>query len=234
MGIDKIEIRDHDSLLNQDWTPHTGLNIITSKNGGGKTKLLEYIYGKYHSKDRNIKALLTSIHNFKNYLEIKDYAKKNMIPPESRQFEEEYEMILKLQTEQSLINECNAFLSSLGLHIKLYDAMVKGGALYFQSRNNIVGLPLKSLSTGEKTAFILWLITKCQKIPNILLLDEFDSSMDDDIVLNFYEILESMSHKTQIFIATHRERYLVYTKEKNQQAHNISDLGRIGDAKLIK
>jgi len=86
-AIKEVVVQNHKTLPNQCWKPNVGLNVITSNNGGGKTTLLEYIHAKYN-RTHNIKALLTSIHNFKNYLEIKDYAKKNMPPPETRQFEE--------------------------------------------------------------------------------------------------------------------------------------------------
>ncbi len=225
--IKEVVVQNHKTLPNQVWSPYSGLNVLTSNNGGGKTTLLEYIYAKYN-RTHNIKALLTSIHNFKNYIEIKHYAKKNMRPPETRQFEEEYKTMLNLQADEALLKDCNAFLKKLKLKISLNEAVVKSGVLYFIT-NNGVGLSLTDISTGEKTAFILWLIKNAQKKPDVLILDEFDASMDDEIIWEFYKILKEISEETQIFIATHRKECLADDLGWSQ----ISNNGKIGNAKLL-
>jgi hypothetical protein len=133
-----------------------------------------------------------------------------------------------LQTDDALLKDCNAFLEKLKLKIRLNETIVKGGVLYFIT-NNGVGLSLTNISTGEKTAFILWLIKNAQIKPDVLLLDEFDASMDDEIIWEFYKILQEISKETQIFIATQRKECLADDLGWSQ----ISNNGKIGNATLL-
>lgn len=203
MAITEIEITDHLIFKNQVFRPFSGLNIITSNNGGGKTKLLEYI--SYTYRDRfNIKSLLTSIHNFKDYTSIDDYiSKKSMRPPQAMQFKEEYNVLAKLPNNPSMIKACNAFFEKLQLKIRLYDNMISAGTLYFQSRGIQKAIPMNQISTGEKTAFILWLITQSDVKPDVLLLDEFDSCMDQNVLTELHNILRNIEG-VQTFMTTHR------------------------------
>ena len=201
--IEKIEFKNHELFAKQIFIPHKGLNIITSSNGRGKTRLLKYISQNYNKK-HNIKSLLASIQHFKNFTTIDDYAKKTTRPPESRQFSEEYEIILKLQSDSEMIDECNSFFTNLKLNIQLNKTVALGGLLYFLSRNNKKFIPLDEISSGEKTAFIFWLITKVKNKPDVLLLDEFDSHMDEEVMNEYNNILQELSKEVQIFIATHR------------------------------
>jgi len=213
MGIKKIIFEGHEVLSdngNNPWIPNQSLNIITSKNGGGKTKLLEYIASKYRV-NHNITHISASPQHFRCFEQIVEYSKARKLtrPPESRHFTHLYPVITYLPGNKELIQSCNAFFNKLTLDISLDEGFVQGHRLLFNhprcKDNN--RLALSQLSTGEKTAFILWLITKSEPKPNVLLLDEFDSTINDDVLSAFYGQLQMLSKECQIFITTNRWRY---------------------------
>ena len=214
MGIDKIAIKGHVILKDQTWPQNgklnQGLNIITSKNGGGKTKILEYIANKYRV-NHNITHISASVQHFKCIEDIAQYGKpkKAIRPPEARQFVHLYPVITHLPSNKELIQDCNSFFVRLKLDISLDENFVQGYRLLFnhpRCKDN-KRLPLSELSTGEKTAFILWLMMHENPKPDILLLDEFDSSINDDILQIFYRQLQELSKECQIFATTNRWRY---------------------------
>ena len=131
-----------------------------------------------------------------------------------------------------MIEECNHFFTKLKLKIQLSESNLLTGFLVFKSQNKMKGLTLNEISTGEKTAFILWLITKAKNKPDVLLLDEFDSHMDKEVGLAFKEILQQLSKQTQIFITTHNgdmygNVYTEFYKSKSDNAWDIDDNGKI-------
>lgn len=208
MFIDKVIIKEHEILNDQVWVPNEGLNIITSKNGGGKTKLLEYIANKYRV-NHNITHISASVQHFKCIERIEEYGKTKKLtrPPESRQFTHLYPIITHLPSNKALINECNGFFERLQLDISLDEGFVEGYRLLFnhpRCKDN-KRLSLNELSTGEKTAFILWLMMHENPKPDVLLLDEFDSAINDDLLQIFYRQLQELSKECQIFATTKRK-----------------------------
>ena len=233
MVIDKIIIKNHSDNILKDfiWDERTGLNerlnIITSKNGGGKTKLLEYIASKYRV-NHNITHISASPQHFRCFEQIVEYskAKKLTRPPESRHFTHLYPVITYLPGNKELIQNCNAFFNKLTLDISLDEGFVQGHRLLFNhprcKDNN--RLALSQLSTGEKTAFILWLMMHETQKPDVLLLDEFDSTINDDILDAFYGQLQMLSKECQIFITTNRWGYRKdLTENENFQWFTIDD-----------
>ena len=211
MGIEMITIKDHEFLKDQKWIPNEGLNILTSRNGGGKTKLLEYIASKYHI-NYDIQNISTSVQNFRSLEDTEQYRKtKNMRPLEVRQFVRPYDVITHLPDNKELIQKCNVFFQELALDVRLDEDFVQSYRLLFRHTRIKTKRPLtlSQLSTGEKTAFILWLIMQENPKPDVLLLDEFDSSMDDDNISEFYKAILLLSKNVQVFIATHRTKELV-------------------------
>ena len=119
----------------------------------------------------------------------------------------------------SLIDECNKFLTSLGIPTQLHMANTEGGWLVFRNPRHIskYAISLEEISPGERTAFILWLLTKNPTKPNVLILDEFDAHLsfagcilqegeEISIVRMLYDhlIKHFINQGTQIFIATNR------------------------------
>lgn len=217
MGIKKIIFEGHEVLSdngNNPWIPNQSLNIITSKNGGGKTSLLRYINERYNNNENNIiRFISTSISSFRSSLYLNEYRQhslRGIRPVIYREYSPEYKFISELYDREehgeNLLDDCNAFLNSLSVNIQLESYMINAGRLRFINIRNNAKLSIDEISTGEKTAFILWLITKSEPKPNVLLLDEFDSSIGHNIVRDFYNKLVDFSqqYKIQIFIATHR------------------------------
>jgi recombinational DNA repair ATPase RecF len=219
MGIDKVIIKEHEILNDQVWVPNEGLNIITSKNGGGKTSLLRYINEKY-KESHNIRhifdhtssfptltdvALYRNEHNYNqldiNYQSSLRHASsyQNFVPVQKAMYE------IRNTTNDSAIIDCNKFFEKSSLHIRIADWSKNYGRTLFISNGKEV--EFKNISNGEKTAFILWLITRENPKPNVLLLDELDSSMNDDVLGDFYGHLQNLSKEYQIFITTNRWRY---------------------------
>lgn len=186
MGIDKIEIQSNGILKSDTWTPHPKLNIVMAGNGGGKTTLLRNIYESYHGKKKQdgtniiIHSMLASIQHFKTWEEIDKYINTSALrPPAAREFNNEYKTLLRLTDNISLIKECNAFLKSLGLKIELSEHHAESGWLLFRNPNHTSKktIGMEKIAPGEKTAFILWLLIKSERMPDILLLDEFDAHL---------------------------------------------------------
>lgn len=211
-----ITIETHHILKNQTWNPNTGLNIITSKNGGGKTSLLQYIF----SKNENISnRFFDSVDRFECKTDLALYMYTN--PHNLNDFGQVYLILYSLRdSDESKVVECNEFFQELGLHIRIDNWTRNSGRIRFANHTGNF-IAFNQISTGEKTAFILWLIMQSNPKPKILLLDEFDSAMDEDIVSNFYKHLITISEQgIQIFIATHRRKSLVLDE---QNIRNNSD-----------
>ncbi len=82
--------------------------------------------------------------------------------------------------------------------------------------------------TGERTAFIFWLINiQTHYKLQVLLLDEFDSGISDDAIPKFYELLTNFSKKygVQIFITTHRKNSLNTFTEETKGAVGVNTFG---------
>lgn len=229
MSITSITIQENEFLKDCHQFPvNAGLNIITSKNGGGKTKLLEYIYKNYPK----VRKISTSVQHFKCFEEIDKYEKmpsKDIRPPESRQFIDEYKAITYLPRNAKIVQQCNEFFENLKMDIRLHNvSVVELYRLLFKHTKVDTKKPLKlsELSVGEKTAFILWLITQQEQKPSVLLLDEFDSTINEDVLDKFYEILLILSKEMQIFITTNRWKDLASLNGKEYTKYRIND-GRI-------
>lgn len=224
MGIEKIEIQGNGVLKSDTWNPHAKLNIIMAGNGGGKTTLLRGIYESYHGKKKQdgttitIHSMLASIQHFKTWEEIDRYVNTSALrPPASREFNNEYKTLLRLTDDIELVKECNAFLKSLGLKIQLSEHQAESGWLLFRnpSHTSKKTIGMEKIAPGEKTAFILWLLIKSEKMPDVLLLDEFDahlSGYDGALVegeriqirkMLYIKLIENFVNKgVQVFYAT--------------------------------
>ena len=179
MSISHIEVDDNGVLKQQTFTPDLHLNIIKGANGSGKTLLLKNIVDKYKNNHK-IRSLLASVQHFKSYPEIQRYTNTSSIRPTiCREFEEEYGTITKLTNNQDLINDCNNFFKALAIPTRLNLANAESGWLLFSNPNHKskTTIPIDRISPGERTIFVLWLLTKNEKKPDILILDEFDAHL---------------------------------------------------------
>ena len=225
--ITNLEIQHHYALQDQSWQPHKGLNIITSTNGGGKTSLLEYIYQQNKTPSTIIRKVFHSVNQFECMTHLyknersdlqKNY--KSWIQHENYQnFQTEHLTLFSFDGgDGKEVDECNKFLKNLGLHIELINWKHNYGKIQFRRTQNSKTIEFSQISTGEKTAFILWLILESNPKPNVILFDEFDSAIDEDIVSDFYKRLITLSEQgegVQIFIATHRMSHIDFTNESD-------------------
>ncbi len=216
-----------------------GVNIITSVNGGGKTSLLQHIFNTHHKDYviRNISQNIAHFDTQEELADYKErfgyllnqetswefYLKKpqrvfnpRLLPRFRREdsyqnFMTDYKTLLELRdAEEEVAVECNNFFDGLGLKIQIQNWTRNSGRLRFYRKNKPETLiEFANISTGEKTAFVLWLIMRSNPTPQIILLDEFDSGLDEDSIPKFVENLVKIAEKgVQIFISTHRKNSL--------------------------
>jgi ABC-type uncharacterized transport system ATPase component len=191
MGIEKIEIRNNYSLLNQDWTPHQCLNIITSKNGGGKTAFVNEVK-KYFPKAIFLNEKFIENFFISKYLieYVKKFQKNTYETIIYKYISEFYD---KLNLSEDFIQEFEKFSKRLNLLITIDKDAIKAGIIRF--RNNLGNkIEFNQISNSEKTAFILWLATKCEA--DILILDNVDAVFYNSNI--FYELLFEVSNAKQI------------------------------------
>ncbi len=219
MSISYIEVDDNGVLKQQSFTPDQHLNIIKGANGSGKTLLLKNIVDNYKGTHK-IRSLLASVQHFKSYAEIQRYTNTSSIRPAiCREFEEEYRTITKLTNNQELIEDCNKFFKSLAIPTRLNIANAESGWLLFSNPNHKskTTIPIDRISPGERTIFVLWLLTKNEKKPDVLVLDEFDAHLsavesilhqgeDINIMKMMYMIIMNnfVNQGVQVFITTNR------------------------------
>jgi Cdc6-like AAA superfamily ATPase len=217
MSIDLIEVEDSGVLKKQSFVPDKHLNIIKGANGSGKTLLLKGIVDKYKNTQK-IRSLLASVQHFKSYPEIQRYANTSSIRPTiCREFEEEYQTITQLTSNQDLIKDCNNFFKQLAIPTKLNVANAESGWLLFSNPHykSKTTIPIDRISPGERTVFVLWLLTKNKIKPDVLILDEFDAHLssfesilhdgeDVNIMKMMYMIIMNnfVNKGVQVFIAT--------------------------------
>ena len=255
--LSELTIKGHFALTDQTWRNISkGLNIITSVNGGGKTSLLQHIFNTHHKEYviRNISHNITQfvvkqdLGDYKHIVDasfLDDDRFTNMLrsPHSSYQnFYNDYKTLLELRdVMEDVAVECNKFFADLGLKIRIQDWTRNSGRLRFYRENKPNSLiEFANISTGERTAFVLWLIMRSNPTPQIILLDEFDSGLDDDIMPNFMENLVKIAEKgVQIFISTHRKnslsRFTTETKKNNSDGTSKYTIWNINnDTGIIK
>ena len=220
MSISLIDVDDNGVLKQHSFNPDLHLNIIKGANGSGKTSLLKSIVDKYKNKQK-IKYIFTSIEHFKSFAEIQKYT--NILSTKQaicREFEEEYRTITKLTNNQELINDCNNFFKALAIPTRLNLANAESGWLLFSNPNHKskTTIPIDRISPGERTIFVLWLLTRNEIKPDVLILDEFDAHLsavesilyqgeDVNIMKMMYAIIidKFVNNGVQVFITTNRQ-----------------------------
>lgn len=199
--IAEIKIENHGYLQNQTWKPHNGLNIINGRNGSGKTFLVKEL-AKQQGK---IKYLPYAVQSFAQYSNIDAFAVPQKKPQST--FNEEYKVIEMLAENIPLIQECNSFLRQFNC-TELFESAVESGWLFFRNEKctGRRAVTLETITDGEKTLFILWLILQNIKNYDVLILDEFDAYLSENNCVELYKILDNLANSgLQIFIATHRK-----------------------------
>jgi AAA15 family ATPase/GTPase len=205
MAINRIEIQDNGVLKQQSFKPDPCLNIITGSNGSGKTLLLKSIIDTY-SKEHKIKSLLASVQHFKAHPEIEKYNAYI-----DNDFQDEYKTITKLTNNQDLIADCNQFFSKLGLSIRLNLNNAESGWLLFNNLNHKskTSIPIDKISAGERTIFILWLLTKNDNKPDVLILDDLDAYLNESLTSQLYTLIVDnfVKNGVQVFLTTNRKAW---------------------------
>ena len=157
----------------------------------------------------------------KSYAEIQRYTNTSSIKQAiCREFEEEYRTITKLTNNQDLINDCNNFFKALTIPTRLNLANAESGWLLFSNPNHKskTTIPIDRISPGERTIFVLWLLTRNEIKPDVLILDEFDAHLsavesilyqgkDINIMKMMYAIIidKFVNDGVQVFITTNRQ-----------------------------
>jgi ABC-type multidrug transport system ATPase subunit len=228
--IEQINISGHFILKDQIWKPlPKGVNIITSVNGGGKTSLLKLILEQYR-KQLTIRKISQSITQFEVRDDLADYKQfhynfkdfENELKYGSTEYQQnfmtDYKTLLELRSaSEQEVRECNEFFEGLNLQIRIDDWTRNSGQIrFYRKESPNKHIAFGHISTGERTAFLLWLIMRSNPTPQVILLDEFDSGMDDDIIPPFYEQLAALGSQVQIFISTHRKNSLNFTHESKK------------------
>ncbi len=236
MGIKIINVQDNGILKAHSIEIKSMLNIIYGGNGAGKTTFLRGIVAEHH-KEHKIHALLSSIQHFKSFPNMTKYdnASSSLRPPQSRQFMSEYKTISQLMDNVDLIEDCNSFFAKLGVPTRLHLANTEGGWLVFRNpqHKSKFAVDLDTISPGERTIFILWLLTKSAKKPDVLILDEFDahiSGINDNLVngditsvfIRFFQTIidEFVNKGVQVFLATNR----IIPQDLNRYYTRLNDL----------
>ena len=250
MGIKKIEVinvQDSGILKDHSIEIKSMLNIIYGGNGTGKTTFLRGIVTDFH-KSHSIHALLSSIQHFKSFPNMTKYANasSSLRPPQARQFMNEYRNIPQLMDNLELIEDCNSFFEKLGVSTRLHLANTEGGWLLFRNphHKSKFAVDLDTISPGERTIFILWLLTKSTTKPDVLILDEFDahiSGINDNLVngditsvfIRFFQTIidEFVNKGVQVFLATNR----IIPQDLHKYYTNLNDLmqeWKIHDGKI--
>lgn len=198
MFIDKAIIKEHEILNDQVWVPNEGLNIITSKNGGGKTLFANKVKKSFK------KAIFLNqqfIDNFFTSRYLNEYVKnfkKNTY--ETIIYKYISEFYSRLNSGENFTEEFNQFSQELHISIGIDKEAINAGIIRFI--NNLGNkIDFNNISNSEKTAFVLWLATKCET--DILILDNIDAVFYDSNV--FYTLLYKLSDTKQIISTSNRK-----------------------------
>lgn len=194
----KIKIENNPFLKNQEVELNYSFNIITSKNGGGKTAFVNEVRQYYK------KAIFLNqgfIDNFFTSKYLNEYVgkfqKNNYTTIIYRYISEFYE---RLNSGENFTEEFEEFAQRLNLSIVIDKDAINAGILRF-TNNQGDKIAFNEISNSEKTAFILWLATKCES--DILILDNIDSVFHNCNM--FYELLSKVSDNKQIISTSNRE-----------------------------
>jgi hypothetical protein len=196
--MQKIQIKNHYLLKDQEIELNSSLNIVTSMNGGGKTAFVNEV--KKHYK-RVIFLNREFINNFFTLRYLNEYMGKFR--------KETYETVIykyisefyeRLNAGENFIEEFEEFAQQLNLSTIIDKDAINGGVLRFtNNRGNKIAF--NEISNSEKTAFILWLATKCES--DILILDGIDAVFYDYNI--FYNLLSQVSSNKQIISTSNKD-----------------------------
>ena len=193
----KIKITNNPFLKNQEIALNYSLNIITSENGGGKTAFVNEV--KKHYK-RAIFLNREFIDNFFTSKHLNEYVgkfqKNNYTTIIYGYISEFYE---RLNSGENFTEEFEEFAQRLNLLIEIDNDAINAGIIRF-TNNSGNKIAFNEISNSEKTAFILWLATKCES--DILILDNVDSAFCDCNI--FYSLLSQVSSNKQAISTSNR------------------------------
>lgn len=194
----KIKIGNNPILENQEIELNYSLNIIRSKNGGGKTAFVKEVKQCYK------KAIFLNtefIYNFFTSKHLNEYVgkfqKNNYTTVIYKYISEFYE---RLNYGESFVEEFNEFAQKLNLSIVIDKDAINAGILRF-TNNRGDKIAFNEISNSEKTAFILWIATKC--VSDVLILDNIDCVFFDCNI--FYGLLSGISDSMQIISTSNRK-----------------------------
>jgi hypothetical protein len=195
--MQKIQIKNHYLLKDQEIELNSSLNIITSINGGGKTAFVNEV--KKHYK-RAIFLNREFIDNFFTSKYLNEYVgklQKNTYETVIYKYISEF--YERLNSGENFIEEFEEFAQQLNLSIIIDKDAINGGVLMF-ANNRANKIAFNEISNSEKTAFILWLATKCES--DILILDNIDAVFYDYNM--FYSLLSRASSNKYIISTSNR------------------------------
>jgi len=195
--MQKIKIENNYFLKDQEIELNSSLNIITSINGGGKTAFANEV--KKHYK-RAIFLNREFINNFFTSTHLNKYVgklKKNTYETVIYKYISEF--YERLNAGENFIEEFEEFAQQLNLSIVIDKDAINGGVLRF-TNNSGNKIAFNKISNSEKTAFILWLATKCEI--DILILDGIDAVFYDYNM--FYSLLSRASSSKQIISTSNK------------------------------
>ena len=215
----KFKIESNPILENQEIELNHFLNIITSANGGGKTAFVSEVK---QCCEKSIFLNREFIDNFfiSKYLNcyVRKIQKKKYETIIYKYISEFYE---RLNSGENFIEEFEEFAQQLNISIVIDKDAINAGILRFiNNRGNKIAF--NEISNSEKTAFILWLATKCKS--DILILDNVDSVFHDCNM--FYMLLSKISDAKQIVSTSNRKIEILQEyqfKIKNRIVKNAKD-----------
>ena len=196
--MQQIKIENHYFLKDQEIELNSSLNIITSINGGGKTAFVNEVK-KYYK--RAIFLNREFINNFFTSKFLNEYVgklQKNTYETVIYKYISEF--YERLNAGENFIEEFEEFAQQINLSIIIDKDAINGGVLRFaNTRGNKIAF--NEISNSEKTAFILWLATKCEN--DILILDNVDSVFCDCNI--FYSLLSQDSSNKYIISTSNKD-----------------------------